>query len=112
MLTNLVWSVFKDHLRFLSTQDKSFLSKTFENWFVLFVFVIDLFPFIFVALSSWVDSHESLGVLDLSTETFEFNNLEFAVNWSHVFFFSVSIVASWKLKVNNWSFSNTFDTNL
>jgi len=112
MLTNFVWSVFKDHLGFLTTKDESFLCKTFEDWLVFLVLVIDLFPFVFVSLASWIDSHESFGILDGSSKTFEFDNLKFAVDWSHIFLFSISIVADWELEVNNWSLGDAFNSNL
>jgi hypothetical protein len=44
MLTNILWSVLKDHLEFLSTEDNSLRCRALEKWLQrLLVFIREYF---------------------------------------------------------------------
>jgi hypothetical protein len=107
VLSYLVWGILKDHLRFFTTENSTLVCNALEEWLDLLIFVWNFFPLKLVSLTSWIDSHESLSVLDICSKTLKFNNLKLRVNWSHVLLLSFLVTAWWKLEVNDWSLGNT-----
>lgn len=111
VFSNIVWSILKDHLGFLTTENKSTLTEALEDWLVLTCLIRDFLPFEFISLTSRIDSHKSSGILNTCTQALKFDNLIFGVHRSHVLFFSLAIVAWWKLEVNDWSLCNTINSD-
>jgi hypothetical protein len=107
MLTNGIRSVLKDHFTLLSRQDDSLGVDTFEEGLESFTFFLDFFPLVLVSTGCGIHGHESLGVADVSTETIEFNNLEFSVDRSHVLLLAFPVVSGREFEVDDRALSNT-----
>lgn len=112
MLSDSVWGIFKDHFSFLATKNESTLCETFENRFILASLVRNFLPFELIALSCWVDCHESPCILNASAKTFELNNFELRVDRSHIFLLAIPEATWGQLEMDNWPLSNTIDSNV
>lgn len=107
MLANGIRSVLEDHFTLLSRQDDSLGVDTFEEGLESFTFFLDFFPLVLVSTGCGIHGHKSLGVADVSTETIEFNNLEFSVDRSHVLLLAFPVVSGRELEVDDRALSNT-----
>mmetsp|Transcript_39618 Transcript_39618/g.60625 ORF Transcript_39618/g.60625 Transcript_39618/m.60625 type:complete len:572 (+) Transcript_39618:2645-4360(+) len=112
VLANLVGCILEDHLGLLAAEDDALLGQALEDRLVLPGFILHLFPLELVPLARRVNSHETTSILDVGTQAFKLDNLEFSVDRGHVLFALLSVAARRQFEVDHRSLGDTVYLNL